>query len=146
MRIQDHNKCTLLKLDNAPSSPPSFLFSDKSAELWVLMGMILLKRRENMSAYHPLYPEGNVCHSLVQNFNCYCIVKDGLRLGGQIYNRCTNTFSNVLMSWGPHLYNIREDIRRKKSLTFGHCPKVGGGGGVYRCPNFLALFLPSKSP
>ena len=50
----------------------------------------------------------------------------------------------VHLSVPYHSHLVREDIRWKKSLTFGHCPK--GVGGVYRCPNFLALFLPSKSP
>ena len=27
----------------------------------------------------------------------------------------------------------------KKPFSFGHCPN--NGGGVYPCPNFLALFL-----
>ena len=31
--------------------------------------------------------------------------------------------------------NIREDINRKKTFSFGHCPNEGRGG-----PNFLALF------
>ena len=33
---------------------------------------------------------------------------------------------------------LREDINRKKTFSFGHCPNEGGG--VYPCPNFLALF------
>ena len=33
---------------------------------------------------------------------------------------------------------IREDINRKNTFSFGHCPNEGGG--VYPCPNFLALF------
>ena len=34
---------------------------------------------------------------------------------------------------------LREDINWKKTFSFGHCPN--DGGGVYPCPNFLALFL-----
>ena len=34
---------------------------------------------------------------------------------------------------------IREGVNWKKTFSFGHCPN--DGGGVYPCPNFLALFL-----
>ena len=38
------------------------------------------------------------------------------------------------------LYMLREDINwRKKTFSFRHCPN--DGGGVYPCPNFLALLL-----
>ena len=37
-----------------------------------------------------------------------------------------------------YLYpRFREDINRKKTFSFGHCPNEGG---VYPYPNFLALF------
>ena len=36
------------------------------------------------------------------------------------------------------LEELREEIKEKKTFSFGHCPN--GGGGVYPCPNFLALF------
>ena len=32
---------------------------------------------------------------------------------------------------------LREDLKRKSTFSFGHCPKRGG---VYPCSNFLALF------
>ena len=35
--------------------------------------------------------------------------------------------------------NIREEINRKKTFSFGHCPNEGWG--VYPCLNFLAPFL-----
>ena len=35
--------------------------------------------------------------------------------------------------------SIREGVNGKKTFSFGHCPN--NGGGVYTCPNFLALFL-----
>ena len=38
----------------------------------------------------------------------------------------------------PSSLCIREDINEKKTFSFGHCPNEGGG--VYPCPNFLALF------
>ena len=34
---------------------------------------------------------------------------------------------------------LREDLNREKTFSFGHCPNEGGRGGVYPCPNFLAL-------
>ena len=34
---------------------------------------------------------------------------------------------------------IREDIKIKNTLQFGHCPNLGGG--VYPCPNFFDTFL-----
>ena len=34
---------------------------------------------------------------------------------------------------------LREGVNGKKMFSFGHCPN--DGGGVYPCPNFLALFL-----
>ena len=34
---------------------------------------------------------------------------------------------------------LREGINGIKSFSFGHC--LNDGGGVYPCPNFLALFL-----
>ena len=34
---------------------------------------------------------------------------------------------------------FREGVNGKKMFSFGHCPN--DGGGVYPCPNFLALFL-----
>ena len=34
---------------------------------------------------------------------------------------------------------LREGLNEKKTFSFGHCPNKGGG--VYPCPNFLALFL-----
>ena len=95
VRIQDHNKSTLLKLDNVPSSPPSFLFSDRSARLWVLMGMILLKRRENMSAYHPLQSivsRGQCIPLSCSEFQLLLHCQIWAQTGVQIYNRCTNTF------------------------------------------------------
>ena len=33
---------------------------------------------------------------------------------------------------------LREGVNGKKTFSFGHCPN--DGGGVYPCPNFLALF------
>ena len=36
---------------------------------------------------------------------------------------------------------IREDIKSKNTLQFGHCPNLGGGGGVYPCPNFFDTFF-----
>ena len=36
--------------------------------------------------------------------------------------------------------SLREGLNEKKTFSFGHCPN-DGGGRVYRCPNFLALFL-----
>ena len=35
--------------------------------------------------------------------------------------------------------HVREDIKTKNTLQFGHCPNVGGG--VYPCPNFFDTFL-----
>ena len=35
--------------------------------------------------------------------------------------------------------SLREGLNEKKTFSFGHCPN--DGGGVYPCPNFLALFL-----
>ena len=35
---------------------------------------------------------------------------------------------------------LREDIKIKNTLQFGHCPNVGGGE-VYPCPNFFDTFL-----
>ena len=32
---------------------------------------------------------------------------------------------------------LREGLNEKKKFFFGHCPNKGG---VYPCPNFLALF------
>ena len=37
--------------------------------------------------------------------------------------------------------SLREGLNEKKTFSFGHCPNDGGRGGVYPCPNFLALFL-----
>ena len=34
---------------------------------------------------------------------------------------------------------VREDIKTKNTLQFGHCPNLGGG--VYPCPNFFDTFL-----
>ena len=34
-------------------------------------------------------------------------------------------------------FTIREEVNEKKTFSFGHCPNYGG---VYPCPNFLALF------
>ena len=40
---------------------------------------------------------------------------------------------------------VREDIGRKKTFSFGHCPNEGGGG--LPMPEFFGpLFLPSNSP
>ena len=36
-------------------------------------------------------------------------------------------------------FELREDIKKKNTLQFGHCPNVGGG--VYPCPNFFDTFL-----
>ena len=38
------------------------------------------------------------------------------------------------------MFDVREGVNGKKTFSFGHCPN-DGGGGVYPCPNFLALFL-----
>ena len=35
--------------------------------------------------------------------------------------------------------SLREGVNGKKTFSFGHCPN--NWGGVYPCPNFLALFL-----
>ena len=35
--------------------------------------------------------------------------------------------------------SLREGLNEKKTFSFGDCPN--DGGGVYPCPNFLALFL-----
>ena len=37
------------------------------------------------------------------------------------------------------VFQVREDMNTKKTFSFRHCPNEGGG--VYTCPNFLALFL-----
>ena len=115
VRIQDHNKSTLLKLDNVPSSPPSFLFSDRSARLWVLMGMILLKRRENMCRVQSVVFRNHSHVQLLLHDTIHFIVirRESLscsefqlllqcqrwaQTGEQIYNRCrTNkhTSANV---------------------------------------------------
>ena len=38
------------------------------------------------------------------------------------------------LMFGP----VREGVNGKKTFSFGHCPN---DGGVYPCPNFLALLL-----
>ena len=44
-------------------------------------------------------------------------------------------------TWTLHpLVAIREDINWKKMFSFGHSPNFGGGV-VYPCPNFWALFI-----
>ena len=51
---------------------------------------------------------------------------------------CVLVFDTVGISV---IVGVREDIIEKSTFSFGHCPKRGGG--VYPCPNFLALFSPS---
>ena len=38
------------------------------------------------------------------------------------------------------VHSLGKGSIEKKTFSFGHCPNKGGGG-VYPCPNFLALFL-----
>ena len=35
------------------------------------------------------------------------------------------------------VFQVREDLNRKKTFSFGHCPNEGG---VYPCPNFWPFF------
>ena len=48
--------------------------------------------------------------------------------------------ANVLEGYKPEEVMNKGRGQRKKTFSFGHCPN-DGGGGVYPCPNFLALFL-----
>ena len=43
----------------------------------------------------------------------------------------TTTITNIIKI-------LREGLNSKRTFSFGHCPNEGGG--VYPCPNFLALF------
>ena len=50
------------------------------------------------------------------------------------------TMSSIsLLCASCKLSQLREDIKTKNTLQFGHCPNVGGG--VYPCPNFFDTFL-----
>ena len=65
-------------------------------------------------------------------------------------SRDTWHISTLLWSFGFHellwpqiltaklISSLREGLNWKKAFSFGHCPN--DGGGVYPCPNFLALF------
>ena len=53
------------------------------------------------------------------------------------YNRTAETLKIDRIQ--RRMDDIREDLIRKSTFSFGHCPKRG----VYPCPNFLALFSPS---
>ena len=59
-----------------------------------------------------------------------------MNLWGEEVGRWCRSFHG---SWRWCLYHVREDINEKKTFSFGHCPNEGGG--VYPCPNLLALFF-----
>ena len=51
---------------------------------------------------------------------------------------CVTNDKNTQWTKGLQTLLLREDINRKKTFSFGHCPNEGGG--VYPCPNFWPSF------
>ena len=103
-------------------------------KFWFLMGIFKFS--------DPMYMGSNVIVHQIQNFPYLLYIKLHLKMPGNEQLQISSPPTLGISDPTPvGIHHLREEVNWKKKRFLSGIARIMGEGGVYPCPNFLALFL-----